>query len=93
MMDRYQEISAKLFDMFARREYDEIRETFLAAMRECAIKCAVEAAENPTCGIGQWDGGKISICRELTDGVEGALARAKGEANPDAEAGLAFSPI
>lgn len=93
MMDIYREKSTEFFDMLASPVYSAVRKTFCEMMRECALNCALESADNPTAGVGQWSGGRISICREWSDGVESALARAKGKANPDAEAGLAYPPV
>lgn len=93
MMDRYAEASGKFFDELARSSYDGVRALFLDMMRECAIKCACEAAARPEVGIGQWAGGRISICNELTDGVEDALERLKGKASPEKREGFAFPPI
>lgn len=93
MIDRYLEKSTLFFDILARSEYSEVRAAFCEMIRECVLKCAIEAADNQAEGVGLWSGGKISICREWVDSVEGALARAKGQANPDAEARLAYPPI
>ena len=93
MMDKYCEKSTEFFDLLALPVYSAVREAFCEMIRECALNCALESADNPTAGVGQWSGGKISICREWSDGVESALARAKGKANPDAEAGLAYPPV
>lgn len=92
MIHNYAEASERLFDALSRRENDEIRGLFLAAMRECALMCALDSAANPTVGVGQWSGGRISICQEWTKGVEDALARAKGKASPDVGPGLALPP-
>lgn len=93
MMDRYQEKTERFFAALARNEYSEVRVAFCEMARECALKYALEAADNPEAGVGQWSGGKISVCREWMDGVESALARAKGEANSDGEAGFAYPPV
>lgn len=93
MIDKYREKSLVFFEMLVKSEYSAVRQAFCEMMRECAMKCAVEAADHPAEGIGQWSGGRISICREWTDAVESALARAKGEANPNADVGLAYPPI
>lgn len=93
MMEGYREKSKVFFELLARNEYSEVRVAFCEMARECVLKCAIESADNPALGIGQWSGGKISICREWVDGVGSALARAKGEANPDDEAGLAYPPV
>lgn len=88
MTDEYTERSERFFDELAHREYDEIRNLFLGMMKECALRCALEAAKNPQLGVGQWAGGRISICDEWMDGVRDALERAKGKASPEAGAGL-----
>ena len=88
MTEEYTERSERFFDELAHREYDEIRNLFLAMARECALRSALESAKNPTVGIGQWAGGRISICEEWTDGARDALERAKGKASPEAGAGL-----
>ena len=91
-MDGFMEKAEAFYDAFAHREYDELRLLFLEMMKACALKCALEAAKNPTLGVGQWAGGRISICDELTNGVEDALLRAKGKANPEVSDGLALPP-
>lgn len=93
MMEKYREKSGLFFELLARNEYSEVCVAFCEMARECALKCAIESADNPASGVGQWSGGKISICREWVDNVESALARAKGKANPDDEAGLAYPPV
>jgi hypothetical protein len=93
MTDSYQQASEAFFDELARTENSETRKLFLAMLRECVLRSACDAAANPTVGVGQWSGGRISICDEWTKDVESALARAKGKASPDADAGFAYPPI
>jgi len=93
MTDRYQEKSEAFFDELARSSYDNVRGLFLEMMRECALRCACEVGSNPTAEIGKWAAGRISICSEWTDGVEGALARLKEKASSEKREGFAYPPI
>lgn len=93
MMDRYEEAADAFFGELARSSYDNARELFKAMLRELVLKCAVEGGENPSEGLGQWVGGRISICSELTSRTDAALARELGKANPGGCDGLSDAPV
>ena len=93
MIDRYEEASAAFFDELARSSCDDLRSRFTAMLRELVLRCAVEGGENPSVGLDRWVGGRISICSELMNGAEAALARAQGKANPQPGAGFSDVPI
>ena len=93
MIDRYDEVSAGFFDELARSSCDDLRNRFTAMLRELVLKCAIEGGENPSVGLDRWVGGRISICSELMNGAEAALARERGTANLQPEAGFSDAPI
>lgn len=62
----------------------ELSELFCASMEAFIMDSAVAAARDPVAGVGQWAGGRISVCDELVKGLMVALAKAKSDAKDGA---------
>lgn len=93
MTDRFEEAAEAFFGELARSSNDELRGRFTAMLREMVVRCAVEGAANPAEGIGQWSGGRISICDELMTRADEALARERGKANSAFADGFSNAPV
>lgn len=93
MIHKFNEAADAFFGELAKSANGELRALFAEMLRELVMKCAVEAGNSPSDGISQWAGGRISICSELANRAEGALAGELGKANPEPQSGLSYPPI
>ena len=93
MMDNFDKAAETFFGELALTANSGLCMGFKAMLRELALRCAIEGGANPAVGLDRWVGGRISICDELTNRADEALARERAKANPALAEGFSDAPI